>query len=199
MAITDSFPTSREDIRNLRAKWIPLAQGLVAEIGFGEGANLPYFGSGIRELMAIDPDIEMTESLQARLNRLSFPVLFSSADAEHIQAQEGVFDFVVSTWTLCSVKSLFHTLLEVRRVLKPGGHFLFLEHGFSRDEPIQLAQSLWTPLQRIVANGCHLNRPMLAEIQGAGFRLEEHEESYVRGWRPFSFVSAGLARKPLQT
>ena len=198
MSLKCTFPTSREDVQRLRAKWIPRAQGLVAEIGFGEGSNVPFFDSGVRELMAIDRDIEMTDPLQNRLKILPFPVLLSRADAERIPVREGVFDCVVCTWTLCSVKSPSKALMEVKRVLKPGGIFLFLEHGFADRLPIQLFQDLWTPIQKVVADGCHINRQILFEIGAAGFQLDEFEQTYLRGFPPFSFVSAGIARKPAE-
>src|SRR5690606_2772220 len=100
------------------------AEGLVLEIGFGTGLNLPFYSSNVRELMALDPEPELTPFLQSRLEGTNFPTLFVKAFAENIPLQTGSVNTVVSTWTLCVVKDFEKVLQEVRRVLLPNGSLI---------------------------------------------------------------------------
>jgi SAM-dependent methyltransferase len=101
--------------------------------------------------------------------------------AEALPYDDRSFDFVVSTWTLCTIPDPVAALREVRRVLKPGGYFLFLEHGASEDPKVLAWQNRLTPLQRLIACGCHLNRPIDALIRQANFSITQLERFQMAG------------------
>jgi SAM-dependent methyltransferase len=123
-----------------------------------------------------------------------FPVEVLSCSAESIPLGDGTVDTAVSTWTLCSIGDPIRALREVSRVLRPGGHLIFIEHGRSPDVGTAAWQRRLTPLWRRVAGGCHLDRPIPELIASAGFHREEFEDGYARGPRVTSFFYRGVAR-----
>jgi ubiquinone/menaquinone biosynthesis C-methylase UbiE len=101
---------------------------------------------------------------------------------------------VVTTWTLCSVPEVERALGEMRRVLKPGGRLLFAEHGRAPEASVRKWQDRLTPAWKYVSGGCHLNRPIGALIENAGFDIEVLETGYMQGPRPMAFIYEGRAR-----
>src|SRR5689334_17246376 len=106
----------------------------------------------------------------------------------------GSVDTVVSTWTMCSLSNPLTALAEIRRVLKPGGQFLFVEHGLAEDERVRRKQTRWTPLWKRFTGGCHLDRAISKLIEDAGFGILRLETDYMRGPRPLTFTYEGSAR-----
>lgn len=151
------------------------ASGLVLEIGFGSGLNLPYYNN-ITKLYALDPSIELFEFAKRKIRNSSFSVEYITASAEKIPLTDNSFDSVVSTWTLCSIPTPKVALKEIFRVLKSNGKFTFIEHGKSPKNLTAKIQKLLTPIWRHIAGGCHLDREIEKLIIEAGFEIEKIEK-----------------------
>jgi ubiquinone/menaquinone biosynthesis C-methylase UbiE len=119
--------------------------------------------------------------------------VFVAGAAEHIPLRDGIADTAVATWTLCSVADPLAALAEVRRVLRPGGRLLFIEHGRSAEPAVAAWQDRLTPWWRRVAGGCHLNRPADELIRAAGFAITALDTGYMRGPRALAFTFRGAA------
>jgi ubiquinone/menaquinone biosynthesis C-methylase UbiE len=152
------------------------AAGEVLEIGFGTGLNLPFYPEGrVTALAALEPNPGMTRLAHRGIAEASFPVALVAERAEALPFDAGRFDCVVSTWTLCSIPAPQRALAEVARVLKPGGRFLFLEHGLAERPRVRRWQRRLTPLQRRIADGCHLDRDFGALVEASDLALDRLE------------------------
>ncbi|MDJ0658985.1 MAG: class I SAM-dependent methyltransferase [Crocosphaera sp.] len=149
--------------------------GDVLEIGFGTGLNLAYYPETVTKLTVIDPNQGMNRYAKKRIESSVIPVENKVLGGENLPMNDNSFDAVVSTWTLCSIPQIEQALSEIYRVLKPGEKFYFIEHGLSNEANIQVWQNRLTPLQKIIADGCHLNRNMkqLIETQFNQVQIEE--------------------------
>jgi ubiquinone/menaquinone biosynthesis C-methylase UbiE len=179
-----------------RRRVIPLASGTVLEVGVGSGLNLPFYGPKVQRLYALDPSRELWKMARKRVREVSFPVEFLAASAERIPLEDRSVDTVVSTWTLCTIPDPWLALSEMRRVLKPEGQLIFVEHGRSPDPGVEAWQNRFTPVWKRVAGGCHLNRPIDALIADAGFDIMQIERGYRRGPKPMAYLYKGLAQRP---
>ncbi len=146
--------------------------GEVLEIGFGTGLNLAYYPENIEKLTTVDVNAGMTQLAQKRIAETAFPVDTNVLSGESLPFDSESFDSVVSTWTLCSIAKIDQALQEIYRVLKPQGKFFFIEHGLSDNPNVQKWQHRLTPIQKIVGDGCHLNRDIEAFIRQS-FRAVE--------------------------
>ena len=165
-----------------RAKVVPQARGKVLELGVGMGLNLRFYDPDkVESVAGVDPAAELRARAEAapRDPRLTFSV--SDGTAEALPFEDASFDTVVCTFTLCSVHTPRAALDEARRVLRPGGTFLFCEHGRSPDADVAKWQRRVEPVWKRLAGGCHLTRPIADAIADAGFRLERVESMYVPG------------------
>lgn len=151
--------------------------GTVLEIGFGSGLNLPAYPPEVERLLAVDPAPLGRRLAAERIAAVAFPVDDVGRDGAALHLDDASVDHVVSTFTLCTIDKVEAALCEVRRVLRPGGTFRVLEHGLSDDARVAAWQRRLTPVQRRVAGGCHLDRPILQLVESAGFRAER-----VRRW-----------------
>ena len=156
-----------------RADLVARATGQVLEVGAGTGANLAHY-RGVERVVAAEPDPAMRARLRFRLGRATVPVEVSDAPAEHLGLRDASIDTVVCTLVLCSVADPDATLAELRRVLRPGGQLLVLEH-VRGDGRRARWQDRVTPLWRLVGAGCHPNRDTVAAIERAGFHLDHQE------------------------
>lgn len=138
--------------------------GDVLEIGFGTGLNLAYYPETINSLTTVDVNFGMNQLAQKRIANAPFSVESKVLNGDNLPFAEESFDTVVSTWTLCSIANIDQALQEIQRVLKPEGRFFFIEHGLSDNPKVQVWQNRLTPLQKIVGDGCHLNRNIEALI-----------------------------------
>lgn len=183
--------------RNLaayRARVIPVAEGRVLEIGIGSGLNLPLYGAAVERVVGLDPSPKLLAMTRKAARQAAIPVELIEAGAEAIPLSNGSIDTVVTTWTLCSIPGAQNALGEMRRVLKPGGRLLFVEHGRASDLNVCRWQDRLTPLWRRVSGGCHLNRAIGELIESAGFRIDRLETGYMRGPKPMTFMYEGSAR-----
>jgi ubiquinone/menaquinone biosynthesis C-methylase UbiE len=182
-----------ERLHPYRERVIGAAEGRVLEIGSGSGLNLPYYRPVVREVLALEPD-ENLLAMARRVPHAEIPVNFIEASAEAIPLDDGSVDTVVTTWTLCTIPRADAALSEMRRVLKPDGRLLFVEHGLSPDRGVRWWQDTLTPIWRKISGGCHLNRPIRSMIEHGGFRLDRMETGYMRGPKPMTFMYEGSAR-----
>jgi ubiquinone/menaquinone biosynthesis C-methylase UbiE len=176
-----------------RAKLVPLASGVVAEIGSGSGLNARFFGDAVERVYALDPSLALWRLGRARLDAARVPVRFVVASGEAIPLPDHAIDTALMTWTLCSIPDARAALHEIRRVLKPSGRLLFVEHGCAPDAPVRRWQERLNPGWRRLAGGCNLNRPIDALIADAGFRIVQMERGYGPGPRPFDYLYRGIA------
>lgn len=177
-----------------REKFVHLAYGSVLEIGIGSGLNLPFYGPQVKSLCGLDPSQKLWHLGRERVVKVPFPVEYIMCSGESIPMPDQTFDTVLITWTLCSIPDPQQALTEMRRVLKPEGQLIFVEHGLSPDRRIQAWQNRLNPLWRRIAGGCHLNRSIDTLIEAANFRITRIEKGYVKGGKPFSFIYEGLAQ-----
>jgi SAM-dependent methyltransferase len=176
-----------------RERVIGAAEGCVLEIGTGSGRNLPFYRSSAQQILALEPSPKLV-AMARSVPHPGTPVSFLEASAETIPLDDRTVDTVVTTWTLCSIPRAATALLEMRRVLRPGGRLLFVEHGLAPDEGVRWWQDRLTPAWRSISGGCHLNRPIQAMIEAAGFRVDRIETGYMPGLKPMTFMYEGSAR-----
>ena len=177
-----------------RQRVIGAAEGRVLEIGSGSGLNLPYYKNTVSEILAIEPAPQLVAMAERQARAASKPVTFVQASAEAIPLDSMSFDTVVTTWTLCTIPQASKALQEMRRVLRPHGRLLFVEHGRAPDPRVRRWQDRLTPVWRRVSGGCHLNREIDALITAAGFDIEELTTGYMPGPKVMTFMYEGSAR-----
>ena len=161
-----------------RKRLLSNAKGRVLEIGFGTGLNLPHYPEQVERIVTIDPNAGMNGRAIKRINESPIPVEHQVLSGESLPLDSGSFDVAVSTWTLCSIPDVNAALKELRRVLKPEGKFLFLEHGLSRDPGVARWQKRLNGVQQLIGDGCQLVRDFRELIPAAGFQFDEIEEYY---------------------
>jgi ubiquinone/menaquinone biosynthesis C-methylase UbiE len=186
----------RAVLRGHREALIGRTSGRVLEIGGGTGANLPFYGEGIEELVITEPEEPMARRLQRKLASYSLPARVVRAPAEELPFEDGSFDSVISTLVLCTVDDPARALGESHRVLKPGGQLVFLEHVRSDDPGLARWQDRLHGVQVRVGHGCHCNRRTLESIERAGFSIAELEHDRLRKAPPIVRPQiVGVARR----
>ena len=174
---------------------VPQACGRVLEIGVGSGLNLPLYGAAAEVVLGIDPSPELLGRARRRAAASGVRAQMILGSATEIPLAEASVDSVVMTWTLCSISDPLKALREIRRVLKPGGALLFVEHGLSPEAAVARWQRRLTPTWRHIAGGCHLDRKMDDLIRSASFELTALRTEYARGPRPMTYMYQGAARR----
>lgn len=170
-------------------------QGEVLEIGFGTGLNLAYYPYHIERITTIDVNSGMEAVAEPRIRDSSIQVEYRILNSESLPMPNDTFDSVVSTWTLCSIAKVDRAIAEIHRVLKPGGKFSFIEHGLSSDRNVQICQNHLTPFQKVIADGCHLNRN-IQQLIGNHFSNVEVEQFYAEGLpKVGGYMYKGVATK----
>jgi ubiquinone/menaquinone biosynthesis C-methylase UbiE len=175
-----------------RKRVLSQAEGRVLEIGLGSGMNLPFYPAAATEIFGLDPHPQLLAMARARERGLL--VTAYEGSAESIPLDDRSFDTVVMTWTLCSIPDAPRALQEVRRVLKPGGQLLFVEHGVAPEPKVQRWQRRLTPVWKRITGGCHLDRPVERLVRQSGFEIASLETGYMQGPNPMTFTYEGRAR-----
>lgn len=197
------FPTfydrvmKSEDHELRRARLAEGAAGRVLEIGIGTGLNLAYYPEAVRRagMWAVEPNPGMRRRAEARAAELGVPLDVASAAAEALPFEDARFDTVVTSHALCSVRDVEESLAEIRRVLRPGGRLLFLEHGRAEDPAVARWQRRIGPVWRLVGAGCRLDVPVPSTLEQAGFRIARLRRGYLQGApRTHGFLFEGIAQ-----
>jgi ubiquinone/menaquinone biosynthesis C-methylase UbiE len=185
---------SNKDVTRLRAESVPQAQGDVLEIGIGSGLNLPFYSSAVHHVYGIDPSIELQRMASKRAAVKSFEVTFFRQSAEDaLPLEDSSIDTIVMTWTLCSIPNPTAALRQMKRVLKPDGRLIFVEHGRSTDSRVTAWQDRLTPFWKRIGGGCRLNRKIDDLIEASGFHITKQKNFYLSGPRPMTYTYQGEA------
>jgi ubiquinone/menaquinone biosynthesis C-methylase UbiE len=153
----------------LRSDALQQAEGEILEIGFGTGLNLKHYPERVRRITTVDPNPGMAKRALARVKESGIEVDQRLLSGEALPFADDAFDCVVSTWTLCSISDPAKAVGEICRVMKPGGRFIFLEHGLSDRPTVQGWQRRLNPIQRLVGDGCRLDVDIEAIVRGNPF------------------------------
>jgi ubiquinone/menaquinone biosynthesis C-methylase UbiE len=192
---TDVIMAARQ-LDPIRARAAAGLDGEVLEVGFGSGLNIAYYPPAVHRVRAVDPATLGRKLAARRLATSPAPVEFAGLDGQHLPVDSDSVDHVLSTWTLCSIPQPERALAEIYRVLRPGGSFHFAEHGRSRDPKVARWQDRLTPIQRRLAGGCHLNRPIQTLIEASGLELAKISNYHLQGPKAFGYMYEGVAAKP---
>ena len=181
------------EVDALRASTLAGLSGQVLEIGFGSGLNLRHYPPGVAELLAVEPSDLAWRLAEPRMVTGTPPVQRVGLDGTRLPVPDGSVDAVVSTFTLCTIPEVGAALGEIRRVLRPGGRFHFLEHGRAPEASVRRWQHRLQPLQSRVFGGCRLDRRIDELVAGAGLEVVELTTEYGEGPKPFSYLYRGRA------
>jgi len=190
------FAMRDKETSRIRAEVIPRAHGMVLEVGIGSGLNLPFYSDRVTRVYGVDPSLELQKIARTRARAASVAVEFLAQSAEEsLPLDDQSIDTVVITWSLCSIPDVSKALLQVKRVLKPTGQLIFVEHGLAPDPSVQSWQNRINPIWKPIAGGCNLNRKIDDLITSAGFEMSELQTTYLPGPRPLTFTYRGIAQQ----
>jgi ubiquinone/menaquinone biosynthesis C-methylase UbiE len=185
----------QNQLEKYRREVVAAAYGRVLEVGVGSGLNFPLYGKQVETVVGIDPSPRLLAIARRRADAAGVRAEFLQGSATAIPLADSTIDTVVMTWTLCSINDPRAALREMRRVLKPEGKLLFVEHGLSPEPGIARWQHRLTPIWCHVAGGCHLDRKTDNLIHSAGFDLTELRTEYANGPRPMTSMYVGRASR----
>ncbi len=177
-----------------RRRIVGAAEGRVLEIGAGSGLNFALYGATTRSVIGLEPSADLLRMARGRAQAASVPVTLLDASAEAIPLDAASVDTIVTTWTLCTIPDALRALSEMRRVLKPSGALLFVEHGRAPEAGVARWQDRLDPLWSRLAGGCHLNRKMDDLVTAAGFRIDDLQNPRLSGPRTHTYLYEGRAR-----
>ena len=186
---------SNGEFGKIRERVVAGVSGVVLEVGFGSGLNVPYYTSGVERVIAVDPATVGRKLAAKRVAESHVAIEYLDLDGGTLPLDNESVYHVVITWTLCTVPDVADTLREMHRALRPGGQLHFAEHGRSPDPAVAKWQDRLNPLQRHWAGGCNLNRPIDRLVQEAGFQMARLENFYAKGPRPTSYMFEGVATR----
>ncbi len=184
----------QKQLMPFRQRVIGAAEGRVLEIGIGSGLNFSLYGGAVTSVIGLEPSSELLRMARSRMEAAITPITLLDASAETIPLDSGSIDTVITTWTLCTIPDAARALGEMRRVLKPEGALLFVEHGRAPEPGVARWQDRLDSLWSSLAGGCHLNRKMDDLISGSGFRIETLENTRLPGPRTHTYLYHGHAR-----
>ena len=183
-----------DEVQQQRKKVVPQATGRVLEVGIGPGLNLPFYDRDRVEFVwGLEPSEGMRRKAEAAIEASEIDVKWLGLPGEQIPLDDDSADSIVLTYTLCSIADWRAALDQMRRVLKPGGRVYFSEHGEAPDEDVRKWQRRLNPVWKVVAGGCHLNRPIVDCLEQTGFAIDSLETEYRGSPRAASFNYCGVA------
>lgn len=185
-------------VMKLRSQIVPMATGRVLEVGMGSGINLEFYNPDtVTMVYGLEPSEGMRRKAQSNIERSAVPVEWLGLPGEAIPLADNSVNTVLLTFTLCTIPDWHAALLEMKRVLKPGGQLLFIEHGESPHAKTRKWQHRINPGWRKIAGGCQLNRPIAELIRQAGFEIVELENLYIpTAPKITGYIYKGIARNP---
>ena len=180
-----------------REKIVPLAKGIVLDIGIGSGLNIPFYNkSNIDRLYGLDPSEELLKIAKPLAKKNELEIEFLQCGAEAIPLPDQSIDTVLITYTMCTIPDIKLSNSEIMRVLKPEGQLLFCEHGLAPDKNIAKWQRRINPIWSKIAGGCNLNRDIPKLITSSGFKISNMEEMYLPSTPKFAGYNYwGVAKK----
>ena len=180
-----------------RDKIVPLAKGIVLDIGIGSGLNIPFYNkSNINHLYGLDPSEELLKIAEPLAKKNELEIEFLQCGAEAIPLPDQSIDTVLITYTMCTIPNIKLSNSEIMRVLKPEGQLLFCEHGLAPDKNIAKWQRRINPIWSKIAGGCNLNRDIPKLITSSGFKISNMEEMYLPSTPKFAGYNYwGVAKK----
>lgn len=186
------------DMERWRARATEGLHGTIVEIGFGSGLNVPVYPREVTRVWAVEPNEVARRMSRARVadaRRTDPPTTIEHVglDGQSLPLPDVSCDGALSTFTLCTVPDASLALAELRRVLRPGGEFHFLEHGAAPEPGVATWQRRLEPMQRRLAGGCHLTRDVVAMVDEAGFEITAVDSRYARGPKPWTWFTVGHA------
>jgi SAM-dependent methyltransferase len=184
---------ARREFAEPRRRTLAGLSGDVVEIGFGSGHNLAHYPADVDRVLAIEPSTVAQRLADPRVAASAITVEFVGLDGQVLPLPDECADAAVTTFTLCTIPDVTNALIELGRVLRPGGRLHFLEHGLSPDPKVAAWQHRLTPIQRRVCGGCHFDRPIDQLITQAGFRIVTLENYYLAGPKTPSYLYQGVA------
>lgn len=184
------------ELARWRARVVEGLAGTIVEIGFGSGLNVPVYPPEVTEVLAVEPAQRARDLAAPRIAASHATVTHVGLDGQRLPIDDAVCDGALCTFTLCTIPDVATALGELRRVLKPGAPFHFLEHGIAPDPKVAAWQRRIDPVQHALADGCHLTRDPVALAEAAGFTVLRHESRYAKGPKPWTYMTEGFARAP---
>jgi ubiquinone/menaquinone biosynthesis C-methylase UbiE len=185
----------RGELTAIRARVTADLSGDVLEVGFGSGLNVPHYPAAVTRVLAVDPATVGRKLAAERVAASPVPVEYVGLDGQTLPVESGSVDHVLTTWTLCTIADVDAALAEIHRVLRPDGVLHFVEHGLSPDPAVARWQHRLTPVQRRVAGGCHLDRPIAELITRSGLELTRLDNYYAKGPKAFGYLYEGRAHR----
>lgn len=185
-----------KNLREVRARVCASLSGDVVEVGFGTGLNARHYPDAVDRIAAVEPSSLCMRIAEPRIAATSASVELAGLNGETLDLPSDEFDAALSTWTLCTIPGVDATLAEIRRVLKPGGTFHFVEHGRAPDAGVARWQARIEPPWKHVAGGCHVTREISNLVERAGFQLDRMQTYYMSGEpKVFGYTFEGVATK----
>jgi SAM-dependent methyltransferase len=176
-------------MRGLRDQTATGLYGRVVEIGFGSGYNLPHYPVEVERVLAVEPSATAWRMASRRISAAPMPVEQIGLDGQSIPLDDASCDAALCTFTLCTIPDPVAALGELHRVLRPGAPFHLLEHGLAPDARVAAFQRRVEPLQRRVADGCHLTRDPVALVGDAGFTVVDLDQKYGAGPKAWTYLT----------
>jgi SAM-dependent methyltransferase len=176
-------------MRGLRDKAAAGLSGRVVEIGFGSGFNVPHYPVEVEQVLAVEPSATAWRMASRRIAASPVPVEQVGLDGQSIPLDDASCDGALCTFTLCTIPDPAVALAELHRVLRPGAPFYLLEHGHAPDARVAAFQRRVEPVQRRLADGCHLTRDPVALVGAAGFTVVELEQWYGPGPKAWTYLT----------
>lgn len=192
------FACGCPQVMKLRSMVVPMARGDVFEVGCGGGINQQFYDpAAITRYCGIDPGSKLLDYAKEEAEKKGWPADIRNGVGEDIPFESNSFDTVVCTYTMCSVADQQQVVQEMKRILKPGGKLLFLEHGSAPDADVARWQNRIEPIWKPLAGGCHLTRPITSAVRDGGFAVEQLGERYTpKTPRPVGWMEWGIGTKP---
>jgi len=180
-------------LRPYRERIAGAAEGRVLDIGIGSGLNLPFYAPKAREIFGLDPSLALLTRARKKAPRTQTPIHLLEGSAERIPLADHSMDTIVMTWVGCSIPEIGAALGEMRRVLRPGGCLLFVEHGRAPEPRVARWQDRLNPLWQRFSGGCRLNRKIDDLLSDAGFQIDRLATGYIPGLKIMTFFYEGAA------